>query len=296
MPAGRDLDALQTLVAVADGGSFAAAAQRLGLSDSMVGRRIAALEQRLRCRLVHRTTRGLSLTEAGAAFAERCRALLAAYDAALDELAGRDEQAGGLLRVTAPASLGGPLMAPVLQTLLQAHPALQVELRLDEHRRDLVSGGFDVAVRLGPLPDSRLVARRLATLQGRLVGSPDYLARHGEPADPAALAGHAVLDHDPLHSGLLWGVALQPRLRADSFELLARLAEQGLGLATLPDWLWRDPVAAGRLRLLLPQRPAPTFELYAVTPPAPRWPARVRVRVEALAMQAHELSRLGRAP
>lgn len=160
-----DLGAVQAFVAVADCGSFAEAAKRLALSSSQVSRRVAALEAQLSVRLLARTTRGMSLTDAGERFHPRCRDLLAELALAAEDVAGDSDRLSGLVRLTAPQSLlGMALVAPVVADLLVRHPALRFDIVLDDRKLDLVGGAFDVAVRVGPVPESRSFARRLATL------------------------------------------------------------------------------------------------------------------------------------
>lgn len=286
-----DLGALQAFVAVADCGSFAEAAQRLGLSSSIVSRRVAALETQLRVRLLVRSTRGMSLTEAGDRFHQRCRALLAELALAAEDVGGDSDSVTGLVRLTAPLSLlGVGLVAPVVTDLLARHAGLRFDLVLDDRKLDLVGGAFDVAVRVGPVPDSRSFARRLAALEGQLVASPAYLARHGTPRHAADLGRHVSLEHAALGPQGLWrmadGEAPQQRVRANNFEVLLQLARGGAGLAVMPSFAVRDDLAAGRLQVLLPDWRSPPFVLFAVAPPASRLSARARLVMEALAAYA----------
>lgn len=283
----RDLQALQTFVAVADHGSFVLAARQLGISASVVSRRIAALERELHTRLIHRTTRGMSLTEAGQRFHERCQALLLELEAAFDEAAGSGDEAAGQVRITAPQSLATAVVAPVVAALLERHPALTFDVALDERKLDLVAGALEVAVRVGPLAHTRHIARRLVALQGRMLASPAYLERHGTPKLATDLAAHVALDHTELGPRGLWALeeAAPPhqRVRANSFELLQHLALAGSGIAVLPPYMAQAEEASGALRRVLPAWLSPPFELYAVLPPAPRVPVRARLVVEALA-------------
>lgn len=287
----RDLAALQTFVTVAECGGYAEAARQLGISPSMVSRRIARLEAELQVLLIHRTTRGMSLSEAGERFHERCGALLRELDAACDELGGDGEGVSGRVRITAPQSLlGTALVAPVVARLMAAHPALRFDLALDERKLDLVSGAVEVAVRVGPLPDSRFIARRLAMLQGQMVASPAYLQRRGVPRDAADLAQHVGLDHTELGARGLWTPADAPpppqHVRVNSFEVLRELALLGMGIAVLPLFAVLGELREGRLQLVMPGWRSVPFELFAVTPPAPRLSARAKVVMEALAAYA----------
>lgn len=286
-----ELGAVQAFVAVADCASFAEAAKRLALSTSAVSRRVAALEAQLQVRLLTRTTRGMALTEAGERFHRRCRDLLAELALAAEDVGGDSERVHGLVRVTAPHSLlGSALVAPVVAELLVRQPGLRFDIVLDDRKLDLVAGAIDVAVRIGPVPDSRSFARRLAAVEGRLVASPAYLARHGTPQQEAELANHVCLEHTALGPQGLWrledGELPQRRVRANSFELLLQLARAGAGLAVMPAFAIVDDLATGVLRTVLPEWRSPPFELFAVAPPASKLSARARVLMEALAAYA----------
>jgi DNA-binding transcriptional LysR family regulator len=286
-----DLGSVQTFVAVADCGSFAEAAQRLALSPSVVSRRIAALEEQLHAKLLSRTTRGLSLTEPGERFYRRCRSLLAELALAAEDISGDSDRLTGLVRITAPQSLlGEALIAPVLSDLLARQPGLHFDVVLDDRKLDLVSGAYDVAVRVGPVPDSRVFARRLAALDGGLVAAPAYLGRHGVPQRPADMGEHVCLEHAALGPQGLWrmdeGEAPRRRVRANSFELLLQLARQGAGIAVMPSFATKADIASGALVPVLPDWRSPAFELFAVAPPASRLSARARLVVEALAAYA----------
>jgi DNA-binding transcriptional LysR family regulator len=283
----RDLAALQTFVTVAECGGYAEAARRLAISPSMVSRRIARLEAELHVRLIHRSTRGMALSDAGRRFHERCRSLLAELDAACDDIGSDGDGVSGTVRLTAPQSLlGVALIAPVVARLMAAHPALRFDLALDERKLDLVSGAVEVAVRVGPLPDSRFIARRLAVLQGQMVASSAYLQQHGVPREAADLARHVGLDHSELGPRGLWAMDDSPppqRVRVNSFEVLLQLVRLHRGIAVLPLFAVQDDLRAGRLQLVLPDWRSVPFELYAVAPPAPRLSARAKLVMDALA-------------
>src|SRR5215470_4328002 len=182
------LQELAVLVAVVDHGSLAAAARRLRRSPPAVTRALAALEGRVGTRLVERSTRRLSVTEAGRAFAERARALLNAYESAIGGLAGNPFR--GLLRVTAPLQFGRRHVAPLVTGFLDTYREMRIELVLNDRNLDLIEEGIDVAVRIGPLADSNLIAKRVGEVRRVLVASPTYLKQRGTPKKPADLAGH----------------------------------------------------------------------------------------------------------
>jgi DNA-binding transcriptional LysR family regulator len=286
-----DLGAVQAFVAVADCGTFAEAAQRLALSPSVVSRRVAALEAQLHAQLLSRTTRGLALTEPGERFYRRCRDLLAELALAAEDISGDSDHLSGLVRITAPQSLlGQALIAPVLSGLLARQPGLRFDVVLDDRKLDLVSGAYDVAVRVGPVPDSRVFARRLAAIEGGLVAAPAYLARHGVPRHTADLAAHVCLEHTALGPQGLWrmddGQPLNRRVRANSFELLLQLARSGAGIAVMPSFVVAGDIHSGALVPVLPDWRSPAFELFAVAPPASRLSARARLVIDALAAYA----------
>lgn len=272
-----DLGALEAFVEVVDRGGFTAAAERLGLSKSVVSRRVQQLEARLQTRLLHRSTRAMGLTDAGRQFHERCRGLLQELQDACEQASGRTGEVAGLLRVTAPASFAQALMVPVLAVLARRHPRLQVDLVLDERRLDLLGEGFDLAVRAGPLPDSALRVRRLAQLQGVVAASPAYLAAHGEPHRPEELAAHVGLHHRELAPQELWRFVASDgavstvtrfarRLQVNGFDTLEALARAGVGIAVLPLATAAPALARGELVALLPAHALQPHELSALYP------------------------------
>jgi DNA-binding transcriptional LysR family regulator len=286
-----ELGTLQAFVAVADCGGFAEAAVRMGLSASIVSRRVAALEVQLNVQLMVRTTRGMALTEAGERLHRRGREVLAELSLACEEVSQDADSVAGLVRLTAPQSLLGlALVAPVVSDLLARHPGLRFDLSLDERKLDLVSGAIDVAVRAGPVPSSRSFARRLAVLECSLVASPDYLARHGTPRSTTDLSKHVSLEHTNLGLQGLWrmedGEPPRQLVRANCFDVIRHLARAGAGVAVLPRFAVRDDLDRGVLRLLLPHWRRLSFELFAVAPPASRLSARARLVMDALAAHA----------
>jgi DNA-binding transcriptional LysR family regulator len=259
------LDELAVLVAVIDHGSLAAAARRLRRSPPAVTRALAALEGRVGVRLIERTTRRLSVTEAGRAIAERARVLLGEYDTAVTGLA--DAPLRGLLRVTAPVQFGRRHVAPLVIGFLAAFPEMQVELVLNDRNLDLIDEGLDVAVRIGPLADSSLMARRVGEVRRVLVASPGYLAKRGTPKKPADLTAHDTILGGARAEASEWRfggpkrttvVRLSPRLLVNDVEarLVAVRADQGI--ARVLSYQVSDELAAGSLvRLLAAFEPLP---------------------------------------
>ncbi|HVS78296.1 MAG TPA: LysR family transcriptional regulator [Steroidobacteraceae bacterium] len=268
------LDELAVLVAVVDHGSLAAAARRLRRSPPAITRALAALERRIGARLVERTTRRLSPTEAGRALAESSRALLGAYDAAVTGVSPAPVR--GLLRVTAPLQFGRRHVAPLVASFLDEFPESQVELVLHDRNLDLIEEGLDVAVRIGALADSSLLVRRVGQVHRVLVASPDYLSKRGTPGKPADLALHDTIFGTATQRPLEWRfdgrgpaaiVRLAPRLLVNEAEAQLVAARAGRGIARVLSYQVADDISAGTLvRLLQAFEPPPLpVQLVAVS-------------------------------
>jgi DNA-binding transcriptional LysR family regulator len=281
-----DLVDLETFVAVADAGGVSPAARRLGLPKSIVSRRLSRLEHELGAQLLTRTTRGAALTEAGATFREHAARVCAEMEAARDSIAPEGD-VRGLLRVAAPLSYGATHIAPVLAELARRHPRLQVHAAYSDRRVDLIAEGFDVAIRLGTLSDSNLVARRIRAFRGRMVASPAYLAAHGAPQTPEEIAAHPALMQGTESwrftvAGNVITVHPQGRFKADYGQALVSGALAGLGIAALPDFLIEEHLATGALVPLLVDYPMPEAGLYVVRPPGNHPPRKVRALMEIM--------------
>lgn len=281
-----EIEDIQAFVAVADAGALTAAANRLGVSKSVISRRIARLEKSLHAQLLSRTTRGTTLTEAGASFREHATRIAAEADAARDAVS-PDGKVRGRLRVSAPLSFGATHFAPVLAELCRRHPELEVHASYSDRTVDLVAEGFDAAIRLGILNDSKLVARRIASFGGRLVASPDYLARRGTPRTPDALVDHdtvnRVNDEWPLlHDGRVITIRPRARFTADNGAALVPAVLAGLGIALMPEFLIAEHVASGALTPLLPDYPMPEAGVYVVRPPGGSASSKVRVLIDIM--------------
>lgn len=287
-----DLEALTAYVEVVERGGFSAAARRLGIATSMVSRRVTRLEAALKVRLLERTTRGLAPTEAGRAFHERARELLAGLQEACEQAAAPVGEVAGTLRLTAPASFMRTLVVPVAAALAQRHERLVLEVELDDGRLDLLREGFDVAVRAGPLADSDLLRRPLCEVEGVVVASPAYLKRRGVPKGAADLARHVGLDHTGLQPSRLWrfesgsAVSFERRLLVNNLDALFELALAGAGVAALPLATAAAAVEAGRLRRLLARERLVPHALTALYPVSRRSSPKVRALLEALATHA----------
>jgi len=291
---------MRTFAGVVEAGSFSVAAERLRLAKSAVSRRVAELEARLGTQLLNRTTRRLSLTESGRQFYERTSRLLAELEE-VEQMVGHGQAAlRGRLRMTAPLSFGVLHLAPLLSAFLAEHTEMALDLDLNDRRVNLVEEGFDLAVRIGDLPDSTLVTRRLAPIRMVLCASPAYLERHGEPQCPEELAGHQGLLYANLPDPRNWPYAdaagrplnlrVPVRMRSNNGDVLLQAAVDGVGIGAMPTFIvWRE-LASGRLCRLLPAYPLPTTAAYAVYPSRRHVPQRVRALTEFLAEQ------LGNAP
>ena len=231
------LEEMAMFVRVVEAGSFSAAARRTGMSKSLLSRRVAALEDRLAARLLNRTTRRLAPTETGAAFFERCQRILAEVEEAEALAAQLDAEPRGRLRLAGPMSFGFQHLAPAVAAFMAAHPDLTVELDLNDRFVDLVSEGHDMAVRIGRLAESSLIARRLAPCRLVVVASPDYLARRGTPETAADLAGHDCLVYSNRSIADEWRLTgvneriaarLNPRLYANNGDALLAAAEAAM--------------------------------------------------------------------
>jgi DNA-binding transcriptional LysR family regulator len=281
-----DIEELQTFVEVADAGGVSAAAVRLGVSKSMVSRRLVRLEEELGIQLLARTTRGASLTEAGSTFRDYAARVCAEIDVARETILPAGELRGRL-RVAAPLSFGPTHFASVLAEMARRHPLLQIQTCYSDQVVDLVTEGYDCAIRLGYLQDSDLIARRVGPLYGKLVASPDYVKLHGSPEKPDDLVAHQALMQGTEAWQFLDGetiVTVNPRgrFKADNAVALVAAALAGVGVAYLPDGLTNEHVASGALVPLMTLYPPPPAGIYVVRPSA-QYPARkVRVLTEML--------------
>ncbi len=289
----HSLQQIAAFAETAKHGSFATAARETGQAPSTLAKAVARLEAQLGVKLFHRTTRQVSLTPDGERLFQRCRRLLAEVDELQSEAAGVRESPTGTLRVDLPIVLGKRLVLPVLADLARRHPGLALDLRLHDAYADLVKEGIDVAVRVGELKDSSLVARRLGSQAMVLVASPAYLQARGTPRRLDQLAGHDALVFRMPSTGKdrSWvfrrrgqPVELQPasRIRVSDGEGLVQAALLGMGVAQLPDYFVREEIARGDLVALLPNLAPAPLPISIVYPGARLVPLRVRVLIDAL--------------
>lgn len=279
------LEDLQTFVAVADAGGVSPAARRLGLAKSIVSRRLFRLEADLGVQLLARTTRGASLTEAGLAFREHAARITTEMECAREILQPAGELQG-LLRVAAPLSFA-PQFAPILAEMARLHPKVHIHTAYSDRFVDLVGEGFDCAIRVGFMPDSNLIARRVGPIRPVVVASPAYIEAHGAPRTPEAIAGHeAILQGTEswkfIHGGKTITVHPQGRFKADNGTAIAKAALAGLGIAAMPDALIEDELDSGALVQILTDYPFSEAGIFVVRPPGQHPSRKVRVLTDLL--------------
>ena len=282
-----DIVDVLSFVRVAETGSFARAAERMGLSKPVLSRRVARLEEQLGARLLTRTARGAQPTEIGQAYYARAANILAELDAAEEVVAEAVTQIAGPIRLTAPLSFGVAHLAPALADFALAHPRVELDVEFEDRTVDLAGGGYDMAVRIGRLQDSALVARRIAPVRKHVIGSPAYFEAHGRPERPADLSGHRILlyAHEQWRfqvNGRWETVRTSPVLRSNNGDMLLSAAEAGLGLALLPSFIAAPAIERRTVEPILLDYPAEEGALHAVMPPGRAVTARVRALVDFL--------------
>ncbi|TBR39856.1 MULTISPECIES: LysR family transcriptional regulator [Dyella] len=287
-----NLNRLAVFVALVQAGSFTAAAEQLGMTKAMVSQHVARLEQELGVTLLVRSTRRMSLTEAGAAFHADCVRILAETEAAIERVSENRDAPRGTLRLTASLDYGTAVVAPALASYMLTYPQVQVDLVLSDHLSDLIAERFDLAIRGGSLRDSTLRATRLSGFRQLVVASPSYVARAGTPKRPEDLATFAWVAMSALSSPLTWTfthakggrttVRVRAVAQANNASAVRALVLASAGAAILPDYLVEDDVRAGRLKVLLPTYRLPEGGIHAVYP-GQRPPAKVRAFIDHLA-------------
>lgn len=282
---------MRVFVAVVDCGSFVRAAEVLDASKTAVSRLVGDLEARLGVRLLHRTTRKLSLTPEGQVFHERCTHLLQDLDAAEAELSAQSAEAIGQLRVNVPTTFGLLHLAPLWPVFLARHPKVTLEVTFADRMVDLVDEGYDIAVRIAQLQPSTLVSRPLASTRLVLCASPRYLRQHGTPTQPADLASHAVIAYSLLATGDHWGftgpqgpmtVKVAPRMRTNSGDTCCTAALQHLGIVLQPDFLVGPHLQSGALVEVMPDYRAIELGIQVVYPSRKHVSPKVRALIDFL--------------
>jgi len=283
------IDAMQAFIAVADLGGFAPAARKLGLSPSGVTRLIAALEERLGARLLQRTTRSVALTDAGVRYLERARRILADVEEAEASVQDERTRPSGRLVVSAPVGFGRLHVSPVLSEYLKRYAEVSGELRLADRIINLVEDGVDLAVRIGHLADSSLVARHVGKMRRIVVAAPGYLKSHGEPKTPEAIASHQTIqfggdiispDWRFVRDGKEIRFTPVPRLTTNSADAAIQYAVRGGGLTRVLAYQAADAIKAGRLKILLAKFERPPLPIHIVYPTSRLLSAKVRTFID----------------
>ncbi len=292
------IDGMRTFAAAVEAGSFNAAADRLGISKKLVSKYVGQLEDRLRIKLLHRTTRRLGLTEAGERYYAQCLEVLERFDALEAGVRGGAGAVSGELRVSAPASFGEMFVMPLVAEFQAAHPGLSVNLQLSDRFVDLADDGFDLAIRIGALDDTAMIARRLARIELIAVAAPEYLARAGRPQDPRDLTRHACIRDTNLRSGAGWPfqidgvrrrVAVNTAFAVNSATATRALALAGKGITLCPDYVVAGDLADGRLERVLGGYPSHRPDVHVVYLDARYMPGRVRAFIDFLGKRFADL-------
>ncbi|RXG85309.1 LysR family transcriptional regulator [Bradyrhizobium zhanjiangense] len=283
---------MRIFVRVVEAGSFSRAASDLSLTQPAVTKHVAAIERALNVQLLNRNTRGIHVTEIGALYYERCKAVLHEIALADELIDGKRRQVQGLLRVTTSVALGRRIIAPLVVSFVRTHPHVRIDLSCEDRYVDLIAQGVDLAVRMGRLADSTYGARRLGFNPWVVIASPDYLARRGEPKSIAELERHECLVYSTVQGDDVWQMTLpnsKPAvvpvrgcLRSNNLATLLQASEAGLGIASLPHYVACEALTAGRVRRILGDHAPQGQEVHAVFPSPKHVPAKASLFVDAL--------------
>ncbi|WP_346831147.1 LysR family transcriptional regulator [Pseudomonas abietaniphila] len=283
------LEAMTVFVRVVERGSFSAVARELGTTQPTVSKQISALEQRLGGRLIARSTRQLSLTDEGQRYYQQCREILAAVDNAEHSFQTGREGVAGPLRIASSVSFGRLQIAPRLHRFLQRYPDVTIDLQLSDQNVDLVSEGVDVALRIGDLKDSSLIARQIGLTRRLTVASPAYLKHYHAPQSPDDLTRHNCILFNLLEQFDTWTfnagqyqVQVSGNVRSNNSEAIRQMVLSGLGISLSPSWLYRDDIEAGRVIRVLEDYTHSSLPIHAVSPANRRQSARIRAFVDFL--------------
>lgn len=299
-----DLEGLAIFAKVAELRSFARAADELNLSRATVSKAVSRVEKKLGARLFNRTSRRLSLTDAGRSLAVRAAAMLSEGEAAESESMAQSSEPRGLVRVAAPMSFGVRYLAPLLPEFFRSYSDVSVDLQLSDALVDIVGDGFDAAIRIARLPDSSLVARRLCEMPLYLLAAPSYLKERGRPKHPLELTGHACLSYSNQQNHGAWRfrgksgeeATVRPGgpLRVNNGDAMLPSLIAGIGMGILPEFIVRDALKAKQLEIVLGDWSLPSGAVYWVTPPGGPKPKRVEVLAEYLARKLGRKEQQGR--
>lgn len=286
-----DYEGWACFVAVADGGSFTAAAASLGLSKASVSKAVTRLEASLGVALLHRSSRTVTVSTAGAGLLGEAQAMVAAATAATEAARGDRIDLAGPIRLAAPMSFGIKALGGPIAAFLEMHPAVEIEVMLSDARHDLVAEGIDLGLRIANMEDSSLLARTIAPVAASVLASPAYLERHGTPRHPLELAGHRLIGYGhreramPLRfhrEGEEATVIPTGPLFANNGDIMIPLLIAGGGIAVLPDFIAEDALIAGELVRILPDWSLPQGFLHLLSPPSRLRPARVKALADHL--------------
>lgn len=276
---------IPVFVAVVESGGFSAAADKMHITKSAVSKRINQLEDELGIRLLNRTTRKLSLTEAGHRYYEYVSQSLSLAQQGIDAVTELQGKPRGKLKLTAPMSFGVLHIAPLVAEFLQHYPDVEIDLQLEDQMVDLIQEGFDLGIRIGHLPDSNLIAKRLSPCHSVLCASPSYIEQHGAPNKPSDLAKHNCLQYSYFRGGTEWSFLYQGgehkvvpkgRLSINNSEAIRRALLEGLGIGQLPTFIVAKDIKANNLSIVMPEYQLPTHAVYAVFPQRKHMPLKVR--------------------
>lgn len=285
---------MRTFAAVAADQSFTQGARRVGISTKLASKYVGQLEERLSAQLFHRTTRSVTLTETGAVYFDRCLPLLEQFDELEGLVQEKQSELAGRIRITAPTGFGSSQLVHMLRPFQTANPKVSAELHLSDHHVSVIDEGFDLAIRFGALRDSSLVARKLMDMRIVCCASPEYLARHGNPRNPAALSTHNCLLQTTGGTTDNWEfkgdkgdytVPVSGNFRANSPLAVANMAADGLGVGRIPLYTAEPFLSENRLKLIFEKEEARIIGLYAVYPPSRHLTARIRALIDHLARQ-----------
>lgn len=277
---------IPVFVSVVENGSFSGAAEKLNITKSAVSKRITHLEDELGIRLLNRTTRKLSLTEAGQRYYEYVAQSLNLAQQGLDAVSELQGKPRGKLKVTAPMSFGVLHVAPLIAEFLALYPGVEIDLQLEDQMVDLIQDSFDIGIRIGHLPLSNLIAKRLAPCVSVLCASKEYLEQHGHPQQPSDLINHSCLQYSYYRGGTEWSlnsagqeyrVVPKGRLSVNNSEAIRRAVLEGAGIGNLPTFIVAKDIHAGRLEVVLADYQLPEHAVYAVFPERKHMPLKVRV-------------------
>ncbi len=276
---------MKTFVAVVDAGSFTAAADRVGITNKLVSKYVAQLEDHLGIRLLHRTTRTLSLTDAGQRYYARCAELLDDVDRLESSLLEKETGLSGTLRIAAPTTFGEIYIAPLLYQFQKQHPDLTVDLRLNDRYVDLAEEGFDLSIRIGDLGDSGMIAKKLTTVELWAIAAPEYLEAHGTPETPTELKTHALLLDTNIRTGNVWQfnmngqmqrISVKGNMMVNSAKTIADLVVSGAGIALSPNFCAAPLVKEGLVNRILLDNTSASLDINAVFLNTRYMPAKVR--------------------